>query len=276
MTRAETPAVAVVVVAWNSRDDLEVCLRALEPLRRPHEVVVVDNASADGSAAFVREAFPAVGVIDAGANLGFARASNLGWRATSAPFVVFLNPDARVETGAVESLVALLGARPDVGIVGPATRNEDGSPQVSFGPDLTPWSEWRQRRLVRAAKARDPNVLFDLEARCSREHEPDWVSGSCLMARRSLLETLGGFDERFFLYEEDVDLCVRARKAGARVVFTPTARVIHRLGRSMERSGGGAHREYARSHLLYYRKHRGPLLAALLEAWLLLTGRRPA
>ena len=137
--------------------------------------------------------------------------------------------------------MALLEARPDVGIVGPATRNADGSPQVSFGPDLTPSSEWRQRRLVRAVQARDPQVLrARLEARCSREHEPDWVSGSCLLARRSLLEALGGFDERFFLYEEDVDLCVRARQAGARVVFTPTARVIHRLGRSMERSGGEA------------------------------------
>ena len=258
-------AVAVVIVAWNSRDDLVACLEALTAVTVPLEVAVVDNASGDGSAHAARAKAPQAMVIDAGENLGFARASNRGWRATRAPFVLFLNPDALVTPGAVEELRDVLEKRPDVGIVGPATRNADGTPQVSFGPDLTPLGEWRQRRLVGRVRVRDPRALAWLEEATSRELEPAWVSGSCLLTRRSLLETLGGFDEAFFLYEEDVDLCLRARQAGARIVLTPAARVIHRLGRSMEQAATRARAEYDRSHVHFYRKHNGPLLTGLLR-----------
>jgi len=265
------PAVAVVVVTWNSRDEIGACLGSLARLTVPSEVVVVDNASADGTAALVQATFPAVRVLEPGSNLGFGAASNRGWRATAAPAVLFLNPDTEVDQGAVESLLAVFDRRPEVGIVGPATRDGNGTPQVSFGPDLTPWSEWRQRRLVRGVEAREEAAIAALRAIGSREHEPDWVSGSCLLVRRALLERLGGFDERFFLYEEDVDLCTRARQAGARVLFTPEARVVHHRGRSMGRSGGRAEAEYDRSHLLYYRKHRGLLSTLLLQAWMRLT-----
>ena len=258
-------AVAVVIVSWNSRDDLQACLQSLATVSLPLEVVVVDNASSDGSADAARAKAPQAMVIDAGENLGFARASNRGWCASRAPYVLFLNPDATVTPGALESLRAILEARPEVGIVGPLTHNPDGTPQISFGPDLTPLGEWRQRRLVSRVRDRDPRTLRWLEDATSREQEPAWVSGSCLLIRRTLLETLGGFDEGFFLYEEDVDLCVRARKAGARVVFTPLARVIHRLGRSMEQAATRARAEYDRSHVHFYRKHNGPLLTGLLR-----------
>jgi GT2 family glycosyltransferase len=261
------PKVAVVIVTWNSREDVASCLASLRQVTLPLEVVVVDNASDDGTAAVVREWLPD-GLIEAGSNLGFAQACNLGWRKTGAPLVLFLNPDARVEAGAVEALAALLEARPKVGIAGPATRNEDGSPQVSFGPDLYPWTEWRQGLLVKAVKGRDPAALARAEALIAQEAEPDWVSGSCLMTRRAVLQPLGGFDEQFFLYEEDVDLCVRARRAGWRVAFTPAARVVHRLGRSMGQASGRAEAEYARSHLAYYRKHRGRFWTLLLRLWL--------
>jgi len=260
-----TPSVAVVIVSWNSRDDIAACLGSLASVSLPVQIVVVDNASTDGSAEAARAAAPQAQVIVAGANLGFARASNRGWRATEAPYVLFLNPDAQVTPGAVEAMHGILEARSDVGIVGPLTRNADGTPQVSFGPDLTPLGEWRQRRLVRAVRARDPQALARLETATSCEAEPDWVSGSCLMARRTLLETLGGFDESFFLYEEDVDLCVRARQNGSRVVFTPRAGITHRLGRSMEQAGGRARLEYDRSHVYFYRKHNGPFLAFVLR-----------
>jgi GT2 family glycosyltransferase len=266
------PQAAVVIVSWNSRDDLPSCLRSLETVTVPLEVVVVDNASSDGSAAAAREASPRVRVLEAGSNHGFARAANLGWRATTASYVLFLNPDAELTSGALEALQAVLEARPEVGIVGPATCNADGTPQVSFGPDLTPWNEWRQRRLVRGVRARDPRALADVEALSAREHEPAWVSGSCLLARRTLLERLGGFDERFFLYEEDVDLCLRARQAGLRIVFTPAARIVHRLGQSMEKDSVRARIEYDRSHLLYYRKQNGTLLTGLLRLYLAAAG----
>ena len=162
----------------------------------------------------------------------------------------------------------MLERRPEVGIVGPATRNPDGTAQLSFGPDLTPWNEWRQRRLVRGVRARDPAVAARGRGplcRASTSPTGSRARASWPVARCS--SGLGGFDEEFFLYEEDADLCRRARQAGARVVFTPAARVVHRLGPSMERAGGRAALEYDRSHRLYYRKHADPLSRAVLALW---------
>jgi len=188
--------------------------------------------------------------------------------------VLVLNPDAEVTAGALETLSGILDARPAVGVVGPLTRNPDGSVQVSFGPDLTPLAEWRQRRLVRGVRERRPQALREAAARAAAEQEPDWVSGSCFLARRQALQSVGGFDEAFFLFEEDADLCLRLRRAGWRVLFTPAAEVRHALGRSMDQAPERARLEYDRSHLLYYRKHNGPLLTALLRTWLALAGRR--
>ncbi len=266
MTTKGEPLVAAVVVSYNTRDDLRLCLRSLEPhVAIPMEVVVVDNASDDGSLAAAREALPAARVIANAENVGFGAAANRGWRATTAPYVLFLNSDAELCGNAVESLVAILEARPDVGIAGPRTLGADGGIQPSTGPRLTLWSEWRQRRLVLGVRARRPSSLREAEQLHGKEFEPFWVSGSCLLARRSALETVDGFDEAFFLYEEDVDLCARVRTAGWRVVFTPDATVRHRLGRSMEKAGLRPRLEYHRSHLLYYRKHNGPLATSALR-----------
>jgi GT2 family glycosyltransferase/glycosyltransferase involved in cell wall biosynthesis len=263
------PRVSAVVVSHNTRDDLLRCLAALATrVRLPLEVIVVDNASADGSAAAVRRDHPEVRVLESPENLGFARANNLGLREARAPHVLILNSDAEVARGAVETMAALLEARSDVGIVAPRTLNEDGSVQVSFGEALTPLAEWRQQRLVRGVRARRRGALLEAARRASMEHEPAWVSASCLLARREVLDAVGGFDEAFFLYEEDVDLCVRVRRAGYKVVFTPAAEVVHRLGTSMARSPERAAFEYHRSHLIYYRKHQGPLATALLRSYL--------
>jgi GT2 family glycosyltransferase len=201
-------------------------------------------------------------------NRGFAAACNQGWRAGSATRVLFLNPDAVVLPGAVPALAAVLDARGRVGIVGPRTVSEDGTVQVSTGQDLTLGSERRQRRLVRGVRAREPRALAEADARHAREHEPDWVSGACLMARRAALDAVGGFDEGFFLYEEDADLCRRVRAAGWRVVFTPSAVVRHGLGRSMAAAPLLSRAAYDRSHRRYYEKHNGPLERLLLRAWM--------
>jgi N-acetylglucosaminyl-diphospho-decaprenol L-rhamnosyltransferase len=273
------PRMAVVIVCFEAREPL---LAALESLRRHGsvaiETVVVDNASTDGSADTVRDAHPGVTVIANGENVGFARACNQGWRASRAPLVLFLNPDAEVMPGAIAALARVLEDRPEVGAAGPRTRSADGRIQVSTGRDLSPLAEWRQRRLVLGVERRDSGAIAKAEALHAREHEPDWVSGSCLAARRAALAAVGGFDESFFLYEEDADLCRRLRAAGWRVVFTPAAEVRHRRGHSMAKAGRRARFEYHRSHLVYYRRHNGPgaratlhlLLAARgLGAWLL-------
>jgi GT2 family glycosyltransferase len=264
---ATDPVVSVVVVSYNTRDDLRQCLRSLASnVSLPLEVVVVDNASADGSAAAAREALPAARIIENPENKGFAAAANAGWQASRASHVLFLNSDAEVVAGAVEALLSVLDARPDVGIVGPRTLGDGDRIQVSTGPRLTPLAEWGQRRLVQGVRRGQAAALREAEARHSREHEPFWVSGSCLLARRSALEEVDGFDERFFLYEEDVDLCQRVRAAGWSVVFTPAATVRHRLGRSMAKAGARPRLEYHRSHLLYYRKHNGLVATLALRA----------
>ncbi len=266
-----TSRVAVVVVSYEARETLLATLAALrEHAGLPVELVVVDNASRDGSAEAVRERHPEALVVANADNAGFGRACNQGWRASRAPLVLFLNPDAEVGPGAVAGLATLLEQRPEIGAAGPRTRSADGTIQVSTGPDLGWIAEARQRRLVRGVARRDPRRLAEAERRHSLEHEPDWVSGSCLIARRTALEAVSGFDERFFLYEEDADLCRRLRAAGWRVVFTPGVEVRHQLGRSMAKAPARARLEYHRSHLLYYRKHNDALsrvaLAALLAA----------
>lgn len=283
-----TPRVSVVVVSYESREDVDACLRSLAAHGgREIEVIVVDNASTDGTADRVAEAHPSATLIREPVNRGFGAACNRGAAAARAPYVLFLNPDAEVTAGAIDALAGVLDAEPDVAIVGPRTVNEDGTPQVSFGPALTLVAEWRQRRLVLGVKRRDPKALRRAEALAAAASEPDWVSGSCLMARRHVFAQLDGFDEGFFLYEEDVDLCVRARAAGWRVRYEPAALVRHRLGRSMQRLEARARVEYYRSHLRYYRKHRGPTETSLLHAalaygaagrWLAaaLSGDRPA
>jgi hypothetical protein len=270
---SEAPRLAVVVVSFEAREAL---LAALDSLRAhapiPTETVVVDNASTDGSVDAVRAAHPEALVIANRENGGFACACNQGWRASAAPHVLFLNPDAEVAPGALEALLRVLEGRPEVGAVAPRTRSADGTIQVSTGPDLTLASEWAQRRLVRGVARRDPRAVAEAEARHAREHEPDWVSGACLLVRREALEAVGGFDERFFLYEEDADLCRRLRLAGWRIVFTPGAEVRHRLGHSMAKAPRRARLEYQRSHVLYYRRHNGPASRVALRLLIALRG----
>jgi len=263
------PRLSAVVVSFNTRDDLMRCLDALRAhVRVPFETIVVDNASADGSPDAVRARFPAARLVVNPENVGFARANNLGLRAARAEHVLVLNSDCEVRAGAVEALGAVLAARPDVAIVGPRTVGSDGRPQVSFGPDLTPRAEWRQGRLVRGVREGRPEALARARALAAREHEPDWVSASCFLARRAVLDGVGGFDESFFLYEEDVDLCLRVRRAGWRVAYTPAAEVVHHLGRSMEQAAARARLEYHRSHLRFYNKHNPLSDRLVLRAWM--------
>ena len=265
---SEEPRVDVVVVSYETRETLLECLAALvaEPTA---SVVVIDNASRDGTAAAVRERFPSVRLVANAENVGFARACNQGARESRAPYLLFLNPDATLAPGSLGALAAILEARPRVGVVGPRTRSANGDIQVSTGPDLSLVSEIRQRRLVRGVARRDAAILVEAEGLHAVEREVDWVSGACLMIRREAFDAVSGFDERFFLYEEDADLCRRVRAAGWKVLFSPGAEARHALGRSMARSPERARLEYQRSHLLYYRKHCGLAQRLALRLWLL-------
>lgn len=261
------PSLALVIVSYNVRGDLARCLESLAGQVAPETITVVDNQSSDGTSAWLAEQWPAVHVIDAGGNLGFSRANNLGIRATSSDYVLLLNPDTVVPAGAIAALAAALTAHPDTAAVGPRLVDGDGRVELSFGPMISPWGEWRQRRLLQAYDAGAPWAVAEVQRLTATPGERDWVTGACLLARRADLEAVGLLDERYFMYTEDVDLCAAFRARGRRVRFVPGITVQHLRGRSSSGAPGPTAQRRRESHLAFYRKHR-PAWAPLLAFWL--------
>jgi GT2 family glycosyltransferase len=204
-------------------------------------------------------------------NRGFAAAVNRGSAEARAPLVLLLNSDAELRPGALRALVTALSTREDLALVGPRVVGEGGA-ELSFGPEPTLLSEWRQRRLVRGSQGRDGAVTAEVEVLTSRPCEPGWISAACCLVRKAALEKVGGFDEGFFLYEEDVDLCLRLHRAGFGLLFLPDAQVLHHRGRSMEILPARSRLEYDRSHIRLYRKHQGRASTLALRLLLVLRG----
>ncbi|MBZ5559415.1 MAG: glycosyltransferase family 2 protein [Acidobacteriia bacterium] len=257
-------SISIIIVSFNARADLERCLDSLRaaPPATPHEILVVDNASTDGSATAARNR-AGVRVIDAGANVGFARACNIGIRASQGTHLLLLNSDTIVPAGAVDTLFAELQRTPDVAVVGPRLVDETGRAELSFGRMITPFAERRQKRIARSG-------LVDQLTR--RRHHPDWVSGACLMVSRADADAAGLLDERFFMYTEDVDFCASIRARGRRILFTPDVEVIHTRGRSVASAPEATHAAYRRSHLAFYEKHH-PAWAPFLRLYIRLRDR---
>lgn len=280
---AEAPVVSVVVVTYNGRGHVEACLEALDRhAGLPYELLVVDNASPDGTADLVAGLRPAARLLRNERNRGFGAACNQALAQARAERVLLLNPDAELRPGALPALAAALEADPAVALAGPRTLQADGVAQPSFGPPLTLWNELWRRRFDRALRARRRWAVDVAERQVARAHEPPWLSAACLLGRTRALRDVGGFDERYFLYEEDVDLCLRLRAAGFRLRHVPEAVVLHLGGRSMQTASGLARREYDRSHVRFYARHHGGWQLLGLRLWLaasallgLLLGRGP-
>jgi N-acetylglucosaminyl-diphospho-decaprenol L-rhamnosyltransferase len=264
------PRVDVVVVSYGSRDTLRACV---EPLCRADgvRVIVVDNASPDDALETIAD-LP-VTAIRAGRNGGFSFGCNRGAAAGTAEYVLFLNPDAILSPADLDALAAVLDRDPSTGLVGPRILGGEGElllsrrrqprlrtsfAQALFLHRVLPWAAWTDEMI------RDPAAY---------EHagEADWVSGACMLVRRTALEQIGGFDEGFFLYCEDTDICLRLRTAGHGVRFEPAAEARHIEGSSAPRSELVA--IHARSRLRYARLHYRPggawLEAAAVCLWAL-------
>jgi GT2 family glycosyltransferase len=267
-----TPGLSIVIVSFNARAHLVACLESLgaAPPARSHEIVVVDNASADGSVAAARE-FQSVRVIETGRNAGFAAANNAGIRASSGELVLLLNSDTIVPAGAIDRLVDRLLADTTVGIAGPRIVDGQGRAEISFGRMISPLTEARQKIIGRLYDAHARSVVRRVERESRREQFVDWVSGACLLVRRSAAESAGLLDERFFLYTEDVDFCHSVRALGYRVLFTPSAEIVHLRGRSRAAAPQAANAAYRRSQLAFYEKHH-PRWVPLLKAYLRVRG----
>jgi len=188
--------------------------------------------------------------------------------------VLVLNPDTIVPPGVIDRLVATIDAHPDVAILGPRIVDGGGRPELSFGAMMTPWTELRQKLLVHAHDRRWPPFPALVDWMTRRTHDVDWVSGACLLIRRKELEAVGGFDERFFMYTEDVDLCASVRKGGHAVRFTAESEVVHLRGRSAAAAPRFTRNAYRRSQIAFYAKHH-PAWVPLLKGYLKLRGQLP-
>ena len=274
-TGSSMPRLSIIIVTYNSTADVDACLGSLmqHPPATDHEIVVVDNASTDGTAAAIRSRWHSVRVIDAAANVGFARANNVGIRQTFGSLILLLNPDTSVPAGALDTLVAALDARPDVAVAGPRLVDAEGRAELSFGRMLSPIAELRQKFLVEGSRHPGPVAAY-VESITRKPQEVDWVSGACLLVRRADAEAVGLMDERFFMYAEDVDFCASIRARGRRVLFCAAAEIVHLRGRSRATASTATERAYRRSQLAFYQKHH-PGWVPWLRWYLKVRGRLP-
>jgi GT2 family glycosyltransferase len=222
---------SAVIICWNDWRVIRDCLRSI--YERTHsinfEVIVSDNGSTDGSVQFIRQNFPAVRIVENGANLGFARANNAGIRKASGEYVLILNPDTIIHDGSLDRWIEFADRHPEAGAFGCRVLNVDGSYQDAARPFPTIWRNWIAalylRPLAHVSDVFVSDSYFNWKG--DSERFVDWQSGCCVMFRGDLLKRLGGFDEQFFYQYEDVDLCRRVWKAGYPVLFTPAVEVTH-------------------------------------------------
>ncbi|MEO6213274.1 MAG: glycosyltransferase family 2 protein [Vicinamibacterales bacterium] len=272
------PRLSIIIVNYNGRGHLEGCLASLaaHPPKAPHEIVVVDNASTDDSAAIAARA-PGVRLIELSENVGFSAGNNAGIRASTGELILLLNSDTLIGPEApnpLDVLVGRLDAHPSAAVAGPRLIDAAGNPELSFGPMISPFAELRQKTIV-ALHARGFAPVSRWVERVTRsERFVDWVSGACLLVRRGVAEQAGLLDERFFLYTEDVDFCASVRAAGWQVLFTPQSVVVHLRGRSRASAPRAVHAAYRRSQLAFYAKHH-PRYLPLLRAYLKLRNELP-
>jgi N-acetylglucosaminyl-diphospho-decaprenol L-rhamnosyltransferase len=231
-------SVSVVIVSFRTPALLAGCLEQLAAEASVREVVVVDNASADGSAELVEERFPHVRLIRNTANVGFARAVNQGLPFCSGEYLLLLNPDTVVEKGAIDALVRLLISDPAVAAAGPAIHHPTGRLKVlSGGRQPTVWRMFTHATMLSRLSRTLPflegvNLLRGIHD--DRPRDVDWLTGACLMLRREAFAAVGGLSERWFMYAEDFELCLRLRRSGWRLVHLPSARIAHYMGASAD------------------------------------------
>ena len=291
------PDLSIIIVSWNVRDLLRACLRSvvsdpesgarsqgpecLMPVPCPLslEIIVVDNASSDGSAAMVADEFSDVKLIANSENRGFTRGNNQGLALAQGRYVLFLNPDTVVLGEALATMVAYLDTHPQVGALGPRLFYADGSPQSSrrrfptlamalFESTPLAWhwpaslNRWARRYRMEDEQtfgaSEPPKTLDEAE-------EVDWLVGAALLVRREALQQIGGFDEGYFMYSEELDWCRRAKDAGWRIIYLPAAEIMHYEGKSSEQVATARHIRFQTSKIRYFRKFQGPLTAEFLR-----------
>ncbi len=277
---------SIVIVSWNVQALLRRCLQSVLAEAKPGtsdgvsqlgdwqlEILVVDNASADGSAEMVRTQFPPVHLIANSENRGFTAANNQGLSRARGRYLLLLNPDTEVVDDALATMLRYADANVEVGALGAKLLYPDGSTQSSrrrFPTFSTALVEstvvqewWKDNGILRQ--------YYMTDTADDETQRVDWVVGACLLVRRQAYEQVGGLDEGFFMYSEELDWCRRIKAAGWEIVYLPTATVIHHEGKSSEQVVPARHIYFQSSKVRYFRKHHGAFQARALRCFLLLT-----
>lgn len=266
-----------VIVSYRSREPLLQCLATLEAdaAGLAHETVVVDNDPGDRALEAIARDFPGVRGIANAENVGYARAINQGLAATRGEFVLAMNPDCVLERGSLAALIGYLRAHPRTAVVGPKILDSDGALQYSARsfPDHLTFLFNRYSLLTRLFPGNRFSrryLLTDWDHASVRE--VDWVSGACLMVRRSAITQVGGMDEAYFMFNEDVDWCRRMKLAGWAVTYVPEARVVHHIGASRKKVASKVILERHRGMIHYFHKHHpaNPVVTFCADAFILL------
>lgn len=265
-----TPTLSIIILSWNVRDLLRKCLHSLPSPSDDVEVIVVDGGSADDSVAMVRAEFPLVQLIAHPDNLGYTRGNNLGLRAAQGRYLLVLNPDTEIIGDALAQMTTYLDAHPRIGLLGPQMRFADGKVQSTrrrFPTLATGFFEstWFQPLAPRALLAH----YYVRDAADDAVSEVDWVVGAALCVRREAYEQVGGLDEGFFMYSEELDWCRRMKAHGWQVVYYPPAQIIHHEAQSSTQVPAATHIRFNTSKIRYFRKYHGALAAETLR-WFLL------
>lgn len=256
--------VSIIIVNYNGGDVIVDCLASIfQHFTQPQvEVIVVDNDSRDGSPELIEQKFPQVKLLRQSDNLGFGAANNIGANQAQGTYLFLLNSDTLIQANILPAFIDKLESLPDMGIVGPRLLNPDGSFQLSTAYEIGLWGEWRTLQEVR--QYRQPANRSALAQQYDTDQFVEIVVGAAMLMRRSHFMQIGGFDESFFMYFEESDLCQRFRDAGYRLLYTPDVSLVHIGGYSVAQVAGKMAAEYRRSQRYYYQKHR-----PRWEQWLL-------
>lgn len=283
--------VSFIIVSWNVCELLRRCLLSIreqaaggrqtvddseqtasQARSLSSEIWVVDNASTDGTVDMLRREFPSVRIIANAENVGFTRGNNQALAVAQGRYLFLLNPDTELRPGALAALVSYMQANPRAGILGPRLVYGDGSLQSSRRrfPTLatafvesTRLQQWFPRNRVLAR-------YYMLDTPDDATQPVDWINGSAMFVRRAVYDTVGGLDERFFMYSEELDWCYRAKGAGWQIVYLPGAQVTHYEGKSSEQAVARRDIYFHSSKIHFFEKYRGPFVAGVLRVYLLL------
>ena len=260
---------SIIIVSWNVGEDLLRCLESIKENRpcEGFETIVIDNGSTDGTVEAVRKSFPEVVIIANDENRGFAAANNQGIVQSKGEYVLLLNPDTIVHSGAMDTLIGFMDSHPDIGVCGPKLLNEDGSTQRSvrrlptFRAVLYRHTIFKLTGLFRGQY--NKWMMKDFAYDCQKEVFQ--LMGAALLIRRLVIDQVGLMDENFFMYYEEVDLCYRIKQTGWHIVFNPEAEITHLGGRSAEQIPARKRVMMLKSMFIFFRKHRGHFRTGLFS-----------